>query len=56
MEMRGKWRLANVNKVLKDDDPMPPPVRDDYTKEGKGQLIDEGIDKLHKALELRPDL
>jgi len=31
--MRGKWRLANVNKVLKDDDPMPPPVRDDYTKE-----------------------
>ncbi|HYR84911.1 MAG TPA: hypothetical protein VE422_12595, partial [Terriglobia bacterium] len=30
------------------------PVRDDYTKEN-GQLIDEGIDKLHKALELRPD-
>jgi len=54
LEMRGKWRLANVNKVLKDDDPMPPPVRDDYTKEN-GQLIDEGIDKLHKALELRPD-
>jgi len=22
LEMRGKWRLANVNKVLKDDDPM----------------------------------
>jgi tetratricopeptide (TPR) repeat protein len=54
LEMRGKWRLANVNKVLKDDDPMPPAVRDDYTKEN-GQLIDEGIDKLHKALELRPD-
>jgi tetratricopeptide (TPR) repeat protein len=54
LEMRGKWRLANVNKVLKDEDPMPPPVRDDYTKEN-GQLIDEGIDKLHKALELRPD-
>jgi tetratricopeptide (TPR) repeat protein len=54
LEMRGKWRLANVNKILKDDDPMPPPVRDDYTKEN-GQLIDEGIDKLHKALDLRPD-
>ena len=54
LEMRGKWRLANVNKVLKDDDPMPPPVRDEYTKEN-GQLIEEGIDKLHKALELRPD-
>jgi tetratricopeptide (TPR) repeat protein len=54
LEMRGKWRLANVNKVLKDDDPMPPQVRDDYAKEN-GQLIDEGIDKLRKALELRPD-
>jgi tetratricopeptide (TPR) repeat protein len=54
LELRGKWRLANVNKILKDDDPMPPPVRDEYSKEN-GQLIDEGIDKLHKALELRPD-
>jgi len=54
LEMRGKWRLANVNKVLKDEDPMPSQVRDDYTKEN-GQLIDEGIDKLRKALELRPD-
>ena len=33
---------------------MPPDVRDEYTKEN-GQLIDEGIDKLRKALELRPD-
>jgi tetratricopeptide (TPR) repeat protein len=54
LEMRGKWRLANAGKALKDDEAMPPPVRDDYTKEN-GQLIEEGIDKLHKALELRPD-
>jgi tetratricopeptide (TPR) repeat protein len=54
LEMRGKWRLANLSKTLKDDDPMPPQVRDDYTKEN-GQLIDEGIEKLRKALELRPD-
>src|SRR5579864_476926 len=54
LEMRGKWRLANTTKTLKDDDPMPPQVRDDYTKEN-GQLIDEGIDKLRKALELRPE-
>jgi hypothetical protein len=33
---------------------MPPQVRDEYTKEN-GQLIDEGIDKLRKALELRPE-
>ena len=54
LEMRGKWRLANTTKTLKDDDPMPPQVRDDYSKEN-GQLIDEGIDKLRKAVELRPD-
>jgi tetratricopeptide (TPR) repeat protein len=54
LEMRGKWRLANLSKTLKDDDPLPPQVRDDYTKEN-GQLIDEGIEKLRKALELRPD-
>src|SRR3977135_649472 len=54
LEMRGKWRLANVNKILKDDDPMPPPCRASYTKQN-GQLIDEGIDKLHKALERPPE-
>ena len=33
---------------------MPPDVRDDYIK-NNGQLIDEGIDNLKKALELRPE-
>ena len=55
LEMRGKWRLAHLTaKTLKDDDPMPPDVREDYIKEN-GQLIDEGITNLRKALELRPD-
>src|SRR6202011_6096087 len=54
LEMRGKWELANPTKTLKEDDPMPPQVRDEYTKEN-GQLIDEGIEKLRKALELRPE-
>ena len=55
LEMRGKWRLAHLTaKTLKDDDPMPPDVREDYVKEN-GQLIDEGITDLRKALELRPD-
>jgi tetratricopeptide (TPR) repeat protein len=55
LELRGKWRLAHLTaKTLKDEDPMPPDVRDDYAKEN-GQLIDEGITNLHKALELRPD-
>src|ERR1700730_9088492 len=54
LEMRGKYRLANLTKAIKDDDPLPPQVRDDYAKENS-QLIDEGIEKLQKALELRPD-
>ncbi len=55
LEMRGKWRLAHLTaKILKDDDPMPPDVRADYIKDD-GMLIDEGIDNLKKAVELRPD-
>jgi tetratricopeptide (TPR) repeat protein len=54
LEMRGSWRLAHAGKALKDDDPMPPDVRDAYIKEN-GQMIDEGITNLRKALELRPD-
>src|ERR1700719_2714316 len=55
LEMRGKWRLAHLTaKTLKDEDPMPPDVREEYTKENS-QLIDEGITNLRKALELRPD-
>jgi tetratricopeptide (TPR) repeat protein len=51
---RGNWRLANAGKPLKDDDPLPPAVRDAYIKEN-GQMIDEGIEDLKKAIELRPD-
>jgi tetratricopeptide (TPR) repeat protein len=54
LEMRGKYRLSHPGKALKDEDPMPPDVRDDYTKEN-GQMIDEGITNLQKAIELRPD-
>lgn len=55
LEMRGKWRLAHLSaKTLKDDDPMPPDVREDYANVN-GQLIDEGISNLRRALELRPD-
>src|SRR6202163_2541809 len=51
---RGAWRLAHPGKMLKDEDPMPPDVRDAYIKDN-GQMIDEGISNLKKALELRPD-
>jgi tetratricopeptide (TPR) repeat protein len=54
LEMRGKWRLDHPGKALKEEDPMPPDIRDAYAKEN-GMLIDEGIDDLKKAIELRPD-
>jgi tetratricopeptide (TPR) repeat protein len=54
LEMRGQWRIKNQGKALKDEDPMPADVREAYTKEN-GQLIDEGIQNLHKAIDLRPD-
>jgi tetratricopeptide (TPR) repeat protein len=54
LEMRGKWRLDHAGKALKDEDAMPPDIRDAYSKEN-GMLIDEGIDDLKKALQIRPD-
>jgi len=54
LETRGAWRLSHPGKPLKDDDPLPPDVRDAYSKEN-GEMIDEGMTELRKALELRPD-
>src|SRR5579862_9026408 len=54
LEARGKWRLAHPGKPLKDDDPMPNDIRGQYITDN-GQLIDEGITDLRKAIELRPD-
>jgi tetratricopeptide (TPR) repeat protein len=54
LETRGNWRLAHPGKPLKDEDPMPIDVRPQYIKEN-GEMIDEGINDLKKALELRPD-
>ncbi len=54
LEMRGNWRLAHPGKPLKDDDALPADVREAYAKEN-GQMIDEGMSDLRKAIELRPD-
>ena len=53
-EMRAAYNHDHINKQVKDTDPLPAAVRSDYT--GKfGSLVDEGIAKLQKAIELRPD-
>jgi len=54
LEARGAWRLAHAGKPLKDDDPLPTDVREAYIKDN-GQMIDEGMTDLRKAIELRPD-
>jgi tetratricopeptide (TPR) repeat protein len=54
LELRGQYNLAHARKPIKDDDPLPPDVREEYSKQC-GDLIDEGIRNLNKAIELRPD-
>ena len=53
-EMRAAYNHDHVTKQVKDTDPLPPALRSDYTKK-YGTLVDEGIEKLKKAIELRPD-
>jgi tetratricopeptide (TPR) repeat protein len=45
---------AKGKKPVKDDDPMPPAVRDDFQSK-YGSVVDEGITNLKKAIDLRPD-
>jgi tetratricopeptide (TPR) repeat protein len=43
-----------AKKSIRDTDPMPPPLATQF-KDKYGQLVDEGIADLNKAIELRPD-
>jgi len=53
-EMRLDYNKNNIKKQVKQDDALPPTVRTQFaTKDG--QLIDEGIADLQKAISLRPD-
>ena len=53
-EMRADYNKAHINKQIKDTDPLPADVRKDYTAKYEG-LVDDGITKLKKAVELKPD-
>jgi tetratricopeptide (TPR) repeat protein len=53
-EMRKDYNQKNVKKQIKDDQPLPPALRTEYTQQ-YGALVDEGITDLKKAIELRPD-
>lgn len=53
-ELRLDYNKNNIKKQIKQDDALPPTVRTQFaTKDG--QLIDEGIADLQKAISLRPD-
>lgn len=53
-ELRAKYNQANPHKQIKDGDPLPPNLRQQYAQD-YGPMVDDGIAKLQKAIELRPD-
>jgi len=53
-EARQAYNIQNQKKQVKEADPLPEKIRDDYTKQ-YGTLVDEGLKMLQKATDLRPD-
>jgi tetratricopeptide (TPR) repeat protein len=53
-EMRMDYNKSNIRKQVKDTDPLPAAVRSEYASK-YGQLIDEGITDLQKAISIKPD-
>ncbi len=53
-EARQAYNLQNQKKQLKEADPLPDKVREQFTQQ-YGMLVDEGLNMLQKATELRPD-
>jgi tetratricopeptide (TPR) repeat protein len=53
-ELRKDYNEKNIKKQVKETDALPASVRTDYVAK-YGSMIDEGIDNLKKAIDLRPD-
>src|SRR5271169_6457833 len=53
-ELRADYNKAHITKQIKDTDPLPADLRTDYTTKF-GALVDDGIAKLKKAIELNPE-
>jgi len=53
-EMRAEYNKNNLRKPVKDDDPLPPAVRGEYSAK-YGPMVDEGIADLKKAIQIKPD-
>jgi len=53
-ELRLKYNQDNPHKQIKDDQPLPPNVRQQFVQD-YGSTVDDGIDRLKKAVDLQPD-
>jgi tetratricopeptide (TPR) repeat protein len=53
-ELRKEYNEKNLKKQVKETDALPAAVRPEYVSK-YGALIDEGIDKLTKAIQIKPD-
>ena len=53
-ELRAAYNRDHINKQVKDTDPLPAVLRNDYTTKF-GPLVEEGVTDLQKAIQLRPD-
>ena len=53
-DIRTEYNKANIRKPIKDSDPLPAKLRDEFAAK-YGPAIDEGIARLKKAIEVRPD-
>jgi tetratricopeptide (TPR) repeat protein len=53
-EMRLDYNTKNLRRTIKDDEPLPTKVRQEFVAK-RGETVTQGIDLLKKAIQLRPD-
>ena len=53
-EVRAGYNQAHLAHQIKDTEPLPTVVREEYVRK-YGSIIDEGIESMKHAIELRPD-
>ena len=53
-EVRAGYHQAHLAHQIKDTEPLPTVVREEYVRK-YGSIIDEGIESMKHAIELRPD-
>lgn len=53
-ELRQSYNLENPKKQIKDPDPLPDKLRAQFTEQ-QGAMVDEAMNMLDKAVQVRPD-